>query len=372
MPEVLPIPERHDPVLLQPFLKCFHDIQMSRIKTMLNVSYKIILAAQKLDGPESYPWPFIKLRNCHLPQEKWVAVRKARADAIRSSETSEGMRYCLYRAERAAICMRALHMPRIMVSRLEAIDFPAIPDDMACLMRRQIMGLVGAKRDTDAGAQGCKREVARVYRKVPSMAQMQEVMAVLHLMVDLPIKKVCSIIGLSQMTIMALRKEAKLEVWPYEAVGQGRWIYSVDEIRAQREAALARLGPDSYQAYLLAQAREAVMEDTADRPAAPPPPPSPSYDERYETHEDLAFLTFARRMINDSLQTRTALEPRTTTPENKEEETAAAGHDWSGRSIQSDDEGSGFSSDYLNFWRDISDSPGEMWASLCEAESSEN
>lgn len=345
--EIPDTPERNDPSRLQPFLKCFHDIQVCRVKLILRVSTKTVVIAQRLDGPESMPWPFIKLKNSHLPPEKWVMARQARADAIRSSETSEGMRYCLFRAERAAICMRALYMPRAMAKAVGEVDFPEMPDSIAELLHQQIFTL-GTTSNKGQRLQQCTRAVARVYRRIPAVAQMQEIGRLLNLMVDLPIKKVCAITGMPLKTVMALCNEAGMEVWPYNAVYQGKWLHTMDEVRALREAALSTLGPHTYQRYLLAKAKEAAellfvlysggpkskkrMRTTPQAAAAPPTP--------------------------------AALLPPTQPPPEKEVEKPA---DWSGRSLLSDDEEEKeFTKEYLNFWRDICDSPTEMWSRLCE------
>jgi hypothetical protein len=338
-------PERLRPMQLQPFLCCFFDIQVCRVKLILRVSSKILAVTQRLDGERATPWPFTKLRTGQSPPEGWVEARQARADAIRSSEMSEGMRCCLFMAERASICMRALYMPKAMKKAVDQVDFPETPAYIEELMRQQ-NELMAVSRKVQ-----CARSVARVYRRVPSMGQLQEVRGLLHLMVDLPIKKVCPIIGLSHHTLMAVRMEAGFATWPYDEVCRGQWWHTVDEVRAQREAAIAALSPESYQAFLLIRARAAanfaLFTEPSRRGAAAkpvPPPPSPR---------------------DTSLPSSPQSEEHQVASE--EEEQAGGGEEearktvkeWDGRLLLSDDEENdqGFTEEDLNYWRELCDMP---------------
>jgi hypothetical protein len=218
------------------YLPCFFDINVTTCMEIVRPPTSAFLDARRLLKVED-EWPFNLIRQGKY-RMGWCEVRYCRAIAILNPDTPSDMRECLVMAEQEAVVLRGIHMTRAMQDEMLTRTFPPLPvlDDLlrkenACYQLRHIQN----------------RE---------RLHQIMDLREILHLMVDLPVKHLCThVLRMSNHSLMEVRKTTDFAYrWPLLTMGGER----SKEVARQREAALAELNPKSYKAKVLRDATRAA------------------------------------------------------------------------------------------------------------------
>jgi hypothetical protein len=241
-------------------LPCFFDLQITSVLEILQVSSKTLAMARTESETELREWPFNKVKAGAF-EMGWADIKQARAAAIASA--SPTMRACLFLAERKAVLMRALYMPKGQQYRLALVPFPN--ED----------GLGGDEEDAPIPAArpavmipaACEPQAAS-YRRIPALRRMEEIASILPCLIDIPIRTVAQdILGMSQHALLGVRKGVGMAQWPAEYVqkGGGFGVPSAEEVARLRADTLASLPPDSRLARILTQANRVAREQILQR-----------------------------------------------------------------------------------------------------------
>lgn len=249
-------------------LACFFDLQITSVLEILRVSSKTLAMARTESEITLREWPFNKLKASTFEMD-WADIKRARAEAIETA--SPGMRECLFMAERKAVLMRALYMPKHQQYRVSLVPFP----DEDGRPQQPLM------TKPHAEVQGSPR----TYRRIPALRRIEEIASILPCLIDIPIRTVTNdILGISHHALLGVRKGLGMAQWPAELVqkGGGFGVPSRQAVAQLRWDTLQRLHPQSYQARILLHARKVArdldlqrMIMVASPPSARAPPPSP-------------------------------------------------------------------------------------------------
>lgn len=257
-------------------LPCFFDLQITSVLEILQVSSKTLAMARTESETELREWPFNKVKAGAF-EMGWVDIKQARAAAIPSA--SPEMRACLFRAERKAVLMRALYMPKGQQYRVALVPFPH--ED----------GGDTEPPEGDTPLPAARPPAARPlaeqpgYRRIPALRRVEEIASILPCLIDIPIRAVAQdVLGMSHHTLLGVRKGVGMAQWPAEYVqkGGGFGVPSAEEVARLRADTLASLPPDSRLARILTQANRVAREHSLQReqvfrrlvfPAEPAPVP---------------------------------------------------------------------------------------------------
>jgi hypothetical protein len=245
---------------LKEVFPCFFDIQIGSLTEILQISSQL-MKTMRAETDTLKHWPFMRVK-AGTYKLAWGDFKQMRADAIQGA--SPVMKTCLFLAERKAVLMRALYMPKHQECQVARIPFPKIPPQ-AELARAAHQQKRKAPAPTTA-------EILS-YRRIPSMRRLQEIASILPCLIDLPIKVLSrDVLGISHYTLRGIRKEVGLEDWPFEQVHRETRtdIPSAEEVARLRDDTLMEQQPNTFKARVLMQAKK--LARTPLRKRAPPPP----------------------------------------------------------------------------------------------------
>ena len=234
------------PQELKALFPCFFDIQIGSLIDILQIPPQLMKEA-RAETNTLKAWPFVKVK-AGAYKTGWADIKQMRGEAI--ERASPLMRTCLFLAERKAILMRALYMPKHQECLVACIPFPNIPPH-AELERAALQ----QKRKSHAPTTA---EILS-YRRIPSIRRLQEIASILPCLVDLPIRILSrDVLGISHYTLRGIRKEVGLEDWPFEQVHRDKQtgVPSAEEVARLRDDTLMQQLPNTFKARVLLQAKK--------------------------------------------------------------------------------------------------------------------